>query len=341
MLRVSAGDLATIACVQAVTISDKRLVTAERPDPEPGAGEVLVRVKAAGLNGADLLQVAGHYPPPLGVPPDMPGMEFAGEVVAVGQGTTRFSSGDRVMGLIAGAAQAELVVVHERMLMPVPERLDWARAGGTAEVFVTAHDAIFSQAGLLPGERLLVHGAAGGVGSAAVQLGVSLGAHVTATVRNQELREAVAALGTAVHVPEDGADAPAAVEVIPPEGFAEHGPFDVVLELVGAPNMPDNLASLAVDGRITVIGIGAGAVSEINLGLLMGKRARIYGSTLRPRPLEEKALATRAVERTVLPLLASGRITVPLAATYPFTEAEAAYEHFRRGGKLGKIVLTF
>jgi NADPH:quinone reductase-like Zn-dependent oxidoreductase len=312
--------------MQAVTITDKRLVIAQHPDPEPGSGEVLVRVRAAGLNGADMAQVQGHYPPPPGSPVDIPGMELAGEVTAVGPGVRGFAPGERVMGLVGGGAQAELAVIQERMLMPVPERLDWARAGGAPEVFTTAHDALFTQAELKPGERLLIHGGAGGVGTAAVQLGVSLGARVTASVRNPALREAVAAFGA---------------EVIAPEEFVAHGPFDVILELVGAPNWPGNLKALAVGGRIAVIGVGAGAGIELNLGMLMGRRGRIHGSTLRGRPLEEKALATRAVERSVLPQLASGRIEVPLAETYPFTEAQTAYDHFRAGGKLGKIVLTF
>jgi NADPH:quinone reductase-like Zn-dependent oxidoreductase len=209
--------------------------------------------------------------------------------------------------------------------MPVPDALDWVRAGGTPEVFTTAHDAIFTQAGLRSGERLLVHGGAGGVGTAAIQLGRAIGARVTATVRNPEVRDQVAALGA---------------EVIDPEGFAEHGPFDVILELVGAPNLDPNLDALNTQGRITVIGIGAGAKGELDLRKLMGKRARIQASTLRARPLEEKALTARALERSVLPLLAAGSVEVPIAATYPLENAEEAYEHFAGGGKLGKIVLT-
>ncbi len=252
-------------------------------------------------------------------------MELAGEVSANGPGASRFPVGERVMGIVAGAAQAELAVVHERMLMPVPERLDWAAAGGLPEVFTTAHDALFTQAQLRPGERLLVHGAAGGVGTAAVQLGRAAGARVTATVRNPALREGVAALGAAV---------------LDPGEFVDEGPYDVILELVGAPNMPDNLRALRTGGRIAVIGTGAGATAELNLGLLMAKRGRIHGSTLRARPLEEKALTARAVERHVLPLFASGALRVPVAATYPLAEAAAAYDHFAAGGKLGKIVLT-
>jgi putative PIG3 family NAD(P)H quinone oxidoreductase len=310
--------------MRAATISDGAVSVAEHPDPSPGSGEVLVRVRAAGLNGGDLMQRRGLYPAPPGWPADIPGLELAGEVAECGPGATRFEPGDRVMALVGGGGQAELAVVHERALSPVPDVLDWPAAGGTAEVFTTAHDAIFSQAGLRPGEHLLVHGGAGGVGTAAIQLAVAAGARVTATVRNADLRDAVTALGAGV---------------IAPEGFVEHGPFDVVLELVGAPNMADNLNALSTGGRIAVIGVGAGAKFELNLLALMGKRGRIHGSTLRARPLEEKALAARALEREVLPLIASGAVKVPVAETFPLDRVHDAYERFAAGGKLGKIVL--
>jgi len=311
--------------MRAVTIRDTELSVEDHPDPEPGAGEVLVRVKAAGVNGADMMQRRGFYPAPPGAPEDIPGLELAGEVVERGPGANRFGVGDRVMGIVAGGGQAELAVVHERILMAVPDNLDWVQAGGVPETFTTAHDGVFTQAGLKPGERLLVHGGAGGVGTAAIQLAHASGARVTATVRNPDHREAVAQLGA---------------DVIAPEGFEQHGPFDVILELVGAPNMPGNLEALDVWGRIMVIGIGAGAKAELNLGLAMQRRARIYNSTLRPRPLEEKAMTARAMERSVLPLLASGAARVLVAATYPLEEARAAYDRFAEGGKLGKIVLT-
>jgi NADPH:quinone reductase len=311
--------------VRAVTVRDKQLTIEEHPDPEAGMGEVLVRVRAAGLNGADMHQLAGVYPAPPGSPQDIPGLELAGEVAARGPGAERFQEGDRVMGIVGGGGQGELAVVHERVLTPVPESLSWSEAGGVPEVFTTAHDAVFTQAGLVAGERLLVHGAAGGVGTAAVQLGRAAGASVTATVRNPELRSGVADLGA---------------EVFEPEGFADHGPYDVILELVGAVNLMDNLMSLETGGRIAVIGMGAGAKSEINLGLLLAKRARIHGSTLRARPLEQKALTARGMERSVLPLLDRGAVKVLVAATYPLEQAREAYEHFQAGGKLGKIVLV-
>ncbi len=308
----------------AVTIADGAVAPREHPDPVPGAGEVLVRVRAAGLNGADMMQLAGRYPAPPGAPADIPGLELAGEVEALGPGATRFAIGERVMAIVAGGGQAQLAVVSERILMAVPKRLDWPAAGGVPEVFTTAHDALFTQCGLLAGERLLVHGGAGGVGCAAIGLGCAAGAQVFATVRNPALRDAVAALGA---------------RVLDPQSFAEHGPFDVILELVGAVNLAANLGSLAPLGRIAVIGIGAGATAEIDLRMLMGKRARIHGSVLRARSPEEKALTARARERSVLPKLADGAITVPVAATFPLERVADAYTAFAAGGKLGKIVL--
>jgi NADPH:quinone reductase-like Zn-dependent oxidoreductase len=281
-------------------------------------------VKSAGLNGADMLQMRGRYPAPPGVPADIPGLELAGEVVETGPGAERFEPGDRVMAVVAGGGQAELAVVHERAAMPVPEELDWVAAGGVPEAFTTAHDALFSQAGLSVGERLLVHGAAGGVGTAAVQLGVMAGARVTATVRDESLREQIIALG---------------VNAIAPEGFGEHGPFDVILELVGAPNLPEDVKALAQRGRIVVIGIGAGAKAELNLAVLMAKRGSIHASTLRARSLEDKADAARRVEKSVLPGFASGDLSVPVTATFPLDAVGDAYERFQAGGKLGKIVL--
>jgi NADPH:quinone reductase-like Zn-dependent oxidoreductase len=310
--------------MRAATIRDGELVVAEHPDPVPEAGELLVRVRAAGINGADIHQLAGGYPAPPGSPPDIPGLELAGEVVATGRDAIRFEVGDRVMAVVGGGGQAELAIVHERAAMPVPEELDWTAAGGVPEAFTTAHDALFTQAGLIVGERLLVHGAAGGVGMAAVQLGTMAGARVTATVRDPTCREAVGALG---------------VQALAPDEFAAAGPFDVILELVGAPNLPGNLAALATCGRIAVIGTGAGFKADLNLLALMGKRARIHGSVLRARSLEEKAAAARLVERAVLPGFASGDLSVPVAATYPLDAVADAYARFKAGAKLGKIVV--
>jgi len=311
--------------VRAATIRDGEVLVEEHPDPEPGSGELLIRVRGAGVNGADMLQRRGRYPAPPGSPPDIPGLELAGEVAAVGPAATRFSEGERVMGIVGGGGQGELVVVHERQLMAVPDAVDFPAAGGLPEVFTTAHDAVFTQGLLRPGERLLVHGGAGGVGTAAIQLARATGARVTATVRNPDLRDAVAELG--------------AHDVIDPEGFEERGPFDVILELVGAPNLGANIKALSTGGRIVVIGIGAGAKAELNLAALMGKRGRIMASTLRARSLEGKAATARAMEREVLPLFDSGALRVPVADTFALDDVEAAYERFAGGGKLGKVII--
>jgi NADPH:quinone reductase len=313
--------------VRATTIVDGALEWREHPDPEPGTGEVLVEVHAAGLSRADLLQRAGMYPPPPGTPADIPGLEVAGVVAACGAGTTRFSPGDRVMAVLAGAGQAELAVVHERAAMPIPDGMPWEQAGAFPENVTTAHDALFTQCGLSMGERVCVHGAAGGVGTAAVLLAALAGASVVATVRDDEHRAAVAALAPQV-------------EAIAPDGFDDHGPFDVVLELVGATNLAGDIRSLATGGRIAIIGVGAGTRAELDLLRLMSVRGTIHASTLRARPLEQKADAARRVERHVLPLVADGRLELPIAATFPFDRVGEAYERFEAGSKLGKIVLV-
>ncbi|HEY6053039.1 MAG TPA: zinc-binding dehydrogenase [Gaiellaceae bacterium] len=300
--------------MRAAVIVDGELRVEERPDPVPGPTQALVRVRATGVNNADLMQVRGHYPPPPGVPEDIPGLELAGE---------RVDTGERVLALVAGGAHAELAVVEERHLLPLPDGIGWEPAGGFVEVFATAHDALFTQAGLVAGERVLVNGGAGGVGVAGIQLAREAGAAVVATVRNEALRSRVAELGA---------------EVCPP-GEAE-GPFDVILELVGGDNLAHNLELLATGGRVVVIGLGAGARAEIDFGQVMRRRARLQGSTLRARSLDEKALVVAALERQVLPLLAAGRVVVPVEAAFPLADAPAGYERFAAGGKLGKIVLT-
>lgn len=311
--------------MRAVTIRDRALHWEEHPDPVPGPGEVLVRVRAAGVNSADRLQVKGFYPAPADSPADIPGLELAGEVAEVGAQVTAFAPGDRVMAVVGGGGMAELAVVHERHLLPVPDTLSWEEAGGFAETFTTAHDALFSQVGLTMGELVCIHGAAGGVGTAAVQLAACAGARVVATVRNPDHHAAVHGLG--------------AEHVVHPNEFVDHGPYDVILELVGAPNWPGNLEALAAWGRIMIIGVGAGPRVELPMVDLMQVRGTIRASTLRYRPLEEKATAAQAMIREVLPLLAAGRIAVPVEATFPLAEADAAFDRFAAGAKLGKIVL--
>jgi NADPH2:quinone reductase len=308
-------------------IKDTAIGLGSREDPVPGLGQALIRVHAAGLNGADPVQVAGFYPPPpeAGVADDVPGMELAGEVVESRAPVPRFEPGARVMAIVAGAAQAELAVVDERQLMPVPDSLDWTEAGGFPEVFVTAYDALVGQANLRSGQRLLVNGAGGGVGTAAVQLGHVLGADVTASVRTEKNRAAVEELG--------------ATRAVSPEEAFEHGPFDVILELVGGPNLVGDVKSLATWGTIVVIGVSAGPEGALDLRRLMTKRGTVRASTLRYRTPEEKAILSRELEASVLPLVADGRLRVPIEAEFPLADVTAAYERFTAGGHLGKFVL--
>jgi NADPH:quinone reductase-like Zn-dependent oxidoreductase len=311
--------------MHAVTIDSGQVAWREQPDLVPGPRDLLVAVQAAGICRGDLMQRDGMYPPPAGTaPPDIPGLELAGVVEAAGEECQRFAVGDRVMAVVPGAGQAELAVVPEMTALPVPDGVSWAAAGGFPENYTTAHDALFTQCDLAMGERVCIHGGAGGVGTAAVELAVAVGASVVATVRNEASRAGVAALGATV---------------VAPDAFREAGPFDVILELVGGVNLEANLASLAIGGRISIIGVGAGFKAEINLLALMGSRGRVHGSLLRPRSLEEKAAVAHRVERQVVPLLADGRVTVPLAATFPFAKVAEAYGRFADGGKLGKIVL--
>ena len=293
--------------MRAVVIVDGRLEIQERPDPVPGDGEILIRVHAAGINSADVLQRAGSYPAPPGAPQDIPGLECAGET----------ERGEHVMALLPGGGHAELAVVHESHVLPVPDSVGWPEAGGFVEVFATAHDALFTQAQLMPGERLLVNGAAGGVGVAGVQLGSEAGAIVTGTARHH--LEQILELGAADTKPSTK--------------------YSVILELVGGDNLRTNLERLDLKGRIALIGLGAGGTAEVNFHQLMRARGRIHGSTLRTRTRAEKADVIRRLREDVLPLLAEGRIVVPVHATYPLDQAQKAYDAFAAGGKFGKLVL--
>lgn len=293
--------------MRAAVIVEGRIEVEERPDPTPGAGEVLIRVRAAGINGADLMQRRGNYPPPPGAP-DIPGLECAGET----------EDGRRLMALLPGGGHAELVAVHESHTLPVPDEVDWPPAGGFMEVFATAHDALFTQAQLMPDERLLVNGAAGGVGVAAVQLGSETGAQVTGTARHHQ--EQIVELG--------------ALDTEP------SGRYDVILELIGGDNVERDLEQLAEKGRLSLIGTSAGSRVELELGYLIRARGRMHGSQLRARSRAEKADVIRRLGEDVLPLLSDGRVTVPVHATYPLERAQEAYEAFAAGGKLGKIVIV-
>lgn len=305
----------------------------ERTAPIAGSEDVLVRVAFAGLNPADVAQRAGRYPAPPGSPPDVPGIEVAGTVEACGDRVLAWKPGDRVFGLVGGGGLAELVAVHERCVARVPDAIGERAAAAVPEAFVTAHDAICTQAGLRPGETLLVHGAAGGVGSAAVQIGVSMGANVLGVVRSDEAAAFVRELG-ATPVADDGF-AGAVHELTGGRGA------DVVLELVGASHFPANLDALAEKGRIVVVGTGSGAEIGLQLFWLMRKRASIRGTVLRARTLEEKALAVRAFEREVVPALASGRMRPVVDSVFPAERVTDAFERLEGSGKRGKVLVQF
>lgn len=305
----------------------------ERPDPVPTGQDVLVRVRFAGLNPADTLQRAGRYPAPSGSPPDIAGLEVGGTVDACGDGVTSWQPGDRVFGLVGGGGLADRVLVHERCVTRVPDSLDERSAAAVPEAFITAHDAVSSQAGLRPGETLLVHGAAGGVGSAAVQIGISMGAQVLAVIRSAEAADAVRALGA--DAVEDERFAASVRERTGGCGA------DVVLELVGAPHFPGNLEALAPNGRIVVVGVGAGQEITLPLIVLMQKRALVRGTVLRARPLEEKGTVVRAFEREVVPALASGRMRPLVDSVFPAADVTAAFDRLDGPGKTGKVLIEF
>ena len=300
----------------------------ERPDPVPGEGEVLVAVRFAALNTADLAQRAGNYPAPPGAPQDVPGLEVAGVVAAVGAAVRDFAEGDRVFGLVGGGGLADRVVAHERHLALVPDSLSDEEASAVPEAFITAHDAMVTQAGLGLGDVLLVNGANGGVGSAAVQIGLAAGARVLASARSAHDR--LAELGA---------------EALPPDEAFERarraGGADVILELVGGPNLPGNLDALAMKGRIVIVGTGAGADTPLSLRALMGRRARILGTMLRARPLEEKAAAVQAFGHQVVPALADGRLRGFVDRVFPAEQVDEAFAYMVQPGKFGKVLLEF
>ncbi|MGH3075821.1 MAG: zinc-binding dehydrogenase [Gaiellales bacterium] len=291
----------------------------ERPDPVPLPSEVLVRVTHAGLNPADLIQRAGNYPAPPGSPADIPGLEVAGTVIACGEAVTTWRAGDRVFGLVGGGGLSDTVAVHERHVARIPENLTDREAAAVPEAFITAHDAVFTRAGLAMGETLLVNGASGGVGTAAVQLGTATGARVLANSRSHS--DALVDLGAE------------------PCPLSEARGVDVVLELVGAANLTASLEALAVRGRIIVVGTGAGADAEISLRALMGRRASLMGTVLRARHMEEKAAAVQVFARSVVPQIASGRVRPVIDRVFPVAEAAAAFDHLAAPGKLGKVLL--
>jgi NADPH:quinone reductase len=302
----------------------------ERPDPVPGAHEVVVAARYAGINWADVAQRAGNYPPPPGSPQDIPGLEVAGEVAAVGPEVLDWQVGDRVFGLVGGGGLADRVLVHERHLAAVPSSLKDDVAAAVPEAFITAHDAIFTRGGLALGEVLLVNGANGAVGSAGVQLGLAAGARVAANVRSPDAARPLAEQGAVIVTPETAA-----------EGVAALGGADVVLELIGAPNIDLDFRVLAPLGRVVIVGTPEGTDAQVSLRRLMGTRSSLHGTMLRARSMEEKATAVQLFAKQVVPLLAAGKVTMAIDRVFPAAEVTESFDYLARPGKFGKVLLEF
>jgi len=310
------------------------LTLVDRPDPEPSRGEVRVRVRATAVNRADLLQRMGMYPAPAGSPPDIPGLEIAGEVDAIGAGVERLDVGDRVFGLIGGGGYAESIVSHERALAKMPPGMSFEEGAAVPEAFITAHDAIVTQAGIHSSEVLLVHAVGSGVGTAAVQLGRALGCHVIGTARTSDKLDRARELGMDTGITVENGRFADAVRAVAPDGAA------VVLELVGGNYMAEDVRCTQTLGRIVLVGLLAGAKADLELGLVLRKRLRILGTVLRARPLEEKIAAVRAFETQVVPLFARGTLKPVVDCVMPLAEAGKAHERMASNAGFGKIVLT-
>jgi NADPH2:quinone reductase len=312
------------------------LQLAERPLPEPGPGEIRVRVRASALNRADLLQRRGLYPAPPGAPQDIPGLEYAGEVDAVGEGAGLWAVGNRVMGIVGGGGYAEYVVVHEREAMRIPQGLSFEEGAAIPEAFLTAYDALFTRLELLMGERVLIHAVGSGVGTAALQLARAAGAVTIGTSRSAEKLRRAGELGLDVAIDTSKEDLPAALE------NATYGSgVHAVVDLVGGKIFEDSLRGLAQGGRVVVVGTVAGSRVELDLGLLLQRRIRIVGTVLRTRPLEEKIALAREFSSTVLPLLSSGKIRPVIDRIYPFSEIADAHRQMEQNDTFGKIVLKW
>lgn len=300
--------------------------------PEPVGEQVRVHVRASGVNRADLLQRAGGYPAPPGAPSNIPGLEFAGEVDAVGPLVWRWKPGQRVMGLAGGGAQAEYILTHEGLLVEIPQNLDFVQAAGVPEVFMTAHDALFTQAGLQMGERVLIHAVGSGVGTAAIQLARATGATTYGTSRTAKKLELARELGLNVGLSTENF----ASEV---NRLTKGEGVHVVVDFIGAPYLEQNLQALTMWGRIVFLATMGGVQANVNLGLLMGKRIMMRGVTMRTRTLEEKLLVTRRFATSVLPLLASGKVKPIIDHVYSMEDISEAHRVMEENRNFGKLVM--
>ena len=308
----------------------------QAPDPKPGEHEILVRVRAAGINRADLLQRQGKYPAPKDAPQQIPGLEFAGEVAALGPKATKWRLSDRVFGIVGGGAHAELLVTHERQVAAIPKSLDWVQAAAVPEAFVTAHDALWRQAELAAGENLLIHAVGSGVGLAAAQLGAACGAKVYGTSRTKEKLDRAREFGMSDGIAL-GKDLTQLAERM--KSWTAGRGADVVFDLVGGPYVPASIECMALKGRLLLVGTVAGGRAEIALGQVMSRRIKIIGTVLRSRSLEEKIAATEAFASDVIPLLAAGKLCPVLDSAFPLAEVQAAHRRVEANETFGKVVL--
>jgi putative PIG3 family NAD(P)H quinone oxidoreductase len=312
------------------------LKLAELQIRDPGPGEVLVKVGAAGLNRADILQRQGFYPPPPGVAPDIPGLEFAGAVVAVGDGVTSWKKDDRVMGIVPGGAMATHVLTHERLVAPVPEGMTMADAAAVPEVFMTAYDALFRQADLRMGQLVLIHSVGSGVGTAAVQLSKFAGARTIGTSRTPAKLDRCRPLGMDEGIVVKDGRFLQALLALPGKSLP-----NVILDTVGAAYLKENIQALSDEGRLVVIGLMGGVQAELSLGLLLRRRAKVMGSVIRSRPLEQRAALTQAFIRDVLPLLQTGHVRPVVDETFPMSKIREAHRKLESDQTFGKIVLSW
>ena len=306
----------------------------ERPDPTPGAGDVLIRVAAAGINRPDVMQRRGRYPPPAGAS-DIPGLEVAGTIQAVGAGVRDWRVGDRVCALVAGGGYATLCVAPAPQCLPIPASLDLVHAAAIPETFFTVWTNVFDRGGLKIGEDALFHGGTSGIGTTAIQLAAARGARVFATAGSNEKCRACEQLGAVRAINYRTEDFVEAIGQL-----TEGRGVDLILDIVGGDYFNRNLSTLAVDGRLVQIGLMGGEAVSLDLRRILGRRLTVTGSTLRPRSVEEKGQIARALRQEVWPLLEQGRVKPIVYRTFPLTEASAAHRLMESSEHVGKIVLT-
>lgn len=308
----------------------------ELPNLEPSRGEVRVKVRASALNRADIEQRKGNYPPPIASEYEIPGLEFAGVVDKLGEGVSNWQLGDRAIGLLSAGGYAEQVLVHERMLMPIPANLSFEQAAAIPEVFFTAYDALIDKANFQAGDTVLIHAGASGVGTAAIQLARVMGASkIFTTSRSSEKLEKCLDLGAnrAINTVQEEFDR------VVLDATASRG-VDIILDFVGAAYLEKNLNAAALEGRIVQIAMLSGASAEINLQKILSKRLRLQGTTLRSRPIEQKMALTQKFTQQILPLFADGRLKPLIDRTFELQEIVEAHRYMENNSNFGKIVLT-